>query len=34
VLPGDVFDLAQLVLGELAFLHAITPNAAQLSSLT
>jgi hypothetical protein len=30
VLPGDVFDLAQLVLGELAFIHAITPNAAPL----
>jgi hypothetical protein len=30
VLPGDVYDLAHLVLGELAFLHAITPNAAPL----
>lgn len=30
VLPGDVFDLAHLVLGELAFLHAITPDAAPL----
>jgi hypothetical protein len=27
VLPGDVFDLACLVVGELAFLHAVTPNA-------
>jgi hypothetical protein len=30
VLPGDVFDLAHLVLGEVAFIHAITPNAAPL----
>jgi hypothetical protein len=28
ILPGDVYDLASLVLGELAFLHALTPNAA------
>lgn len=28
VVPGDVYDLASLVLGELAFLHALTPNAA------
>jgi hypothetical protein len=28
VLPGDVYDLASLVLGELTYLHAITPNAA------
>ncbi|CAN5831031.1 hypothetical protein BH11MYX3_BH11MYX3_33360 [soil metagenome] len=28
VLPGDVYDLASLVLGELAFLHALTANAA------
>ncbi len=28
VLPGDVYDLASLVLGELAFLHALTPQAA------
>jgi hypothetical protein len=28
VLPGDVYDLASLVLGELAFLHAITPGVA------
>jgi hypothetical protein len=28
VLPGDVFDLASLVLGELTYLHAITPSAA------
>jgi hypothetical protein len=27
VLPGDVYDLASLVVGELAFLHAITPGA-------
>ncbi|HUQ00862.1 MAG TPA: hypothetical protein VM261_00145 [Kofleriaceae bacterium] len=27
VQPGDVFDLACLVVGELAFLHAITPGA-------
>jgi hypothetical protein len=30
VLPGDVYDLANLVLGELAFLHASTPGAAPL----
>ncbi len=27
VLPGDVFDLASLVVGEVAFLHALTPDA-------
>ena len=27
VLPGDVYDLANLVLGELAFLHALAPSA-------
>ena len=27
VVPGDVYDLASLVLGELAFLHAVTPDA-------
>jgi hypothetical protein len=27
VLPGDVYDLANLVLCELAFLHALTPKA-------
>lgn len=27
VLPGDVYDVANLVLGELAYLHALTPNA-------
>lgn len=27
VVPGDVYDLANLVLGELAFLHSLTPNA-------
>jgi hypothetical protein len=26
VLPGDVYDLACLVVGELAFLHAVTPG--------
>ncbi len=30
VLPGDVYDLANLVLGELAFLHASTPGAPPL----
>jgi hypothetical protein len=30
VVPGDVYDLANLVLGELAFLHASTPGAAPL----
>jgi hypothetical protein len=28
VQPGDVYDMATLVLGELTFLHALTPNAA------
>jgi hypothetical protein len=28
VLPGDVYDLASVVLAEVAFLHALTPNAA------
>jgi hypothetical protein len=28
VVPGDVYDLASIVLGEIAFLHAITPGAA------
>jgi hypothetical protein len=28
VAPSDVYDLANLVLGELAFLHSLTPNAA------
>jgi len=28
VLPGDVYDLASLVLGELTYLHALTPSAA------
>lgn len=27
ILPGDVYDLANLVLGEVAFLHALTPDA-------
>lgn len=27
ILPSDVYDLASLVLGEVAFLHAITPDA-------
>lgn len=27
VLPGDVYDVASLVLGELAFLHASSPNS-------
>lgn len=27
VLPGDVFDLANIVLGEVAYLHALTPDA-------
>lgn len=30
VLPGDVYDLASLVLGELAFLHSLTPAAMPL----
>ena len=28
VLPGDVYDLANLVLGEVAYLHALVPDAA------
>lgn len=28
IVPGDVYDLASLVLGELAFLHAMTATAA------
>ena len=27
VLPGDVYDMASLVLGEVAFLHSLTPTA-------
>jgi hypothetical protein len=30
IAPGDVFDLANLVLGELAYLHALTADAAPL----
>ena len=30
ILPGDVYDLANLVLGEVAYLHELSPNAAQL----
>jgi hypothetical protein len=30
VSPGDVYDLANLVLGEVAFLHALVPTAAPL----
>jgi hypothetical protein len=30
VLPGDVYDLANLVLGEVAFLHALKTDAAPL----
>lgn len=30
VLPGDVYDLANLVLGEVAYLHAMAPGAAPL----
>ena len=30
ILPGDVYDLANLVLGEVAYLHAMTPDAAPL----
>lgn len=30
IVPGDVYDLANLVLGEVALLHALTPNAAAL----
>lgn len=30
VLPGDVYDLASLVLGEVAYLHALAPDAAAL----
>ena len=30
IVPGDVYDLANLVLGEVAFLHALTANAAPI----
>jgi hypothetical protein len=30
VVPGDVYDLANLVLGEVAYLHALSDNAAPL----
>jgi hypothetical protein len=30
VLPGDVYDLASLVLGDVAFLHALTPDVQPL----
>lgn len=30
VVPGDVYDLANLVLGEVAYLHALTPDAQPL----
>jgi hypothetical protein len=30
VLPGDVYDLANLVLGEIAYLHSLTPDAAPI----
>jgi hypothetical protein len=33
VAPGDVYDLAWLVLGELAYLHAMTPGAPPVSPL-
>jgi len=32
VLPGDVYDLANLVLAEVAFLHSLTPNAAPVQA--
>jgi len=32
VLPGDVFDLASLVVGELAFLHALAPQAGAVAA--
>jgi len=32
-LPSDVYDLANLVLGEVAFLHSLTPNAAPMHAL-
>jgi hypothetical protein len=32
VLPGDVYDLASLVLGEVAFLHSLMPNATPLNA--
>jgi hypothetical protein len=34
VVPGDVYDLASLVLGEAAFLHALTPDAAPVHGFT
>ncbi|HEY3806481.1 MAG TPA: hypothetical protein VGL61_27945 [Kofleriaceae bacterium] len=32
VLPGDVYDLANLVLAEVAFLHSLTPNATPVQA--
>jgi len=34
VLPGDVYDIAMLVLCELAFLHSLTPNAPAVQPFT
>lgn len=34
VLPGDVYDLANLVLGELAFLHALTSAAPMVHAFS
>jgi hypothetical protein len=34
VLPGDVYDVAMLVLCELAFLHSLTPNAPAVQPFT
>lgn len=31
VVSGDVYDLANLVLGEIAFLHALTPDAVPIT---
>lgn len=32
IVPGDVYDLANLVLGEVAYLHALAPNAAPMQA--
>ena len=34
VLPGDVYDIAILVMGEVAFLHSLTANAASVQPFT
>jgi hypothetical protein len=33
VRPGDVYDLAYLVLGQVAYLHSLAPHAAPVSAI-